>query len=269
MSELHSAFVGSIPEYYDRYLVPFFFEPFANDLTLRLNVRPGLRVLELACGTGVVTERLVRLLESGSRIVATDLNEAMLAVASRKLGEDARVIWRQADAMRLPFDDASFDAVVCQFGWMFFPDKSRALREARRVLASRGQLLFNTWDRLENCPVAAKADAAIRACFPTDPPTFYETPFGMYDAESIRQTIASAGFDSVSIELVAREGARLIPAEAASGIICGGPFAAEIRQRGGDVERVVAVTADQLATHFGHAPFPSPMRALVCGALAT
>lgn len=264
----HSAFVGSVPEYYDRYLVPFFFKPFADDLILRFAARPGLRVLELACGTGVLTQRLLRLLDSESRVTAIDLNDAMLVVARDKLGEDSRVSWREADAMALPFEDASFDAVICQFGWMFFPDKARALREARRVLASGGQLALNTWDRLETCPVAAEADAAIRGCFPTNPPTFYETPFSLYDAEALRRMISGAGFAGVSIEHVALEGARLAPAEAAGGIIRGGPFAAEIIQRGGEVARVEAVVADRLAACFGTAPFPSPMRALVCTAVA-
>lgn len=265
---MHAAFVGSVPEFYDRYLAPFFFEPFADDLITRLVASPRLRVLELACGTGVMTARLLQSLDGEAQITATDLNEAMLSVARGKLGEDTRVTWRPADATSLPFGDGSFDAAVCQFGWMFFPDKDLAMREVRRTLAAGGQLAFNTWDRLETCPVAAEADAAIRACFPTDPPTFYETPFSLHDSEGLRRTIASAGFDNVSVERVALEGARLAPVDAARGIIRGGPFAAEILQRGGDVNEVESFVAERLAARFGSDPFPSPMRAIVYTAVA-
>jgi ubiquinone/menaquinone biosynthesis C-methylase UbiE len=268
VSDLHAAFVGSIPHYYDRYLLPFFFEPFADDLALRVKERPGLRVLELACGTGAVTERLLRSLGSDVRITASDLNLAMLDVARRKLGGDARVSWRQADAAQLPFNDASFDAVVCQFGWMFFPNKAHAMREARRVLVSGGQLALNTWDRIESCPVAAEADASIRACFPTNPPTFYETPFSLHDPEALRGMIASAEFGEISVDRVSREGARLTPVEAASAIIRGGPFATEITQRGGDIKAVEASVAESLSARFGTNPFASPMRAIVCTAVA-
>jgi ubiquinone/menaquinone biosynthesis C-methylase UbiE len=268
VSDLHAAFVGSIPHYYDRYLVPFYFEPFADDLALRVKGRPRLRVLELACGTGAVTERLLRSLGGEVRITGSDLNEAMLDIARRKLGGDARVSWRRADAAHLPFDDASFDAVVCQFGWMFFPEKARAMREARRVLVSGGQLAFNTWDRIESCPVAAEADASIRACFRTNPPTFYETPFSMYDPEALHSMIVGAKFGEVSVDRVSREGARLTPAEAASGIIRGGAFATEITQRGGDIEAIEAFVAERLSARFGPHPFASPMRAIVCTAVA-
>jgi ubiquinone/menaquinone biosynthesis C-methylase UbiE len=263
----HAAFVGSVPEHYERFLAPFFFEPFADDLARRLKPRPGRRVLELACGTGVLTERILREVDGDSRVMATDLNEAMIDVARRKIS-DPRVSWHQADATALPFDDASFDAVVCQFGWMFFPDKDHAMREARRVLASGGQLAFNTWDSLDSCPVAAHADATIRSCFPSDPPTFYETPFSMYDMGILRNMIENASFGSISIERVSLQGTSLPSAQAASGIVRGGPFAAEILQRGGNVGTVVATLAERLAARFGTEPFPSPMRAFVGTATA-
>jgi ubiquinone/menaquinone biosynthesis C-methylase UbiE len=260
----HAAFVGTVPDYYERLLVPFYFEPFADDLIRRLKPRHRWRALELACGTGVLTSRLLGAsVDAASHLTATDLNEAMIDVARRKLARDTRVVFRQADAMALPFDDASFDIVICQFGWMFFPDKERAMREARRVLAREGQLIFNTWDALSSCPVAAEADAVIRSCFPLNPPTFYETPFGMHDAEGLRRMTESAGFDRVSIQRVSREGARLTAADAADGIIRGGPFAAQIIDRGGDVARVVATVAKCLAARFGPGSFSSPMSALV------
>src|SRR5215467_6200229 len=159
MSDIFRAFVGSIPENYDRYLVPLIFEPYAQDIAQRVKLEPGARVLELACGTGIVTERVARRLDPRDRLTATDLNQGMIDIARRRLGDDERVSWQQVDATSLPFEDATFGAVVCQFGWMFFPDKPKAMREARRVLQGGGTMLFNTWDRIDRCPVFAEADA--------------------------------------------------------------------------------------------------------------
>jgi ubiquinone/menaquinone biosynthesis C-methylase UbiE len=133
MSDIDKEFVGSIPTLYDQYLVPLIFEPYAVDLVQRLRARSLSRILEIAAGTGVVTRALASWLPEEVSIVASDLNQAMLDHAAA-LGTTRAVEWRQADAMELPFADAAFDAVVCQFGAMFFPDKARAFAEARRVL---------------------------------------------------------------------------------------------------------------------------------------
>ena len=141
-------FSGSIPKLYETYLVPLIFEPYAADLAHRLAPRPLARVLEIAAGTGVVTRRTAAVLPESVSLVATDLNQSMVDLAS-KIGTNRPVEWRQADAMRLPFPDGMFDAVVCQFGAMFFPEKSKAFSEARRVLAPGGVFIFNVWDRIE------------------------------------------------------------------------------------------------------------------------
>src|SRR5215211_7134228 len=143
-----TVFSGSIPKLYEKYLVPMIFEDYAADLAKRLALRSVTHVLEIAAGTGVVTRNLTSVLPESVPIVATDLNQPMLDLAST-IGTSRPVEWRQADAMQLPFPDATFDAVVCQFGVMFFPEKSRAFSEARRVLRSGGVFAFNTWDRIE------------------------------------------------------------------------------------------------------------------------
>src|SRR5882672_1363712 len=135
-------FAGSIPKLYDTYLVPLIFEPYAADLVNRLAPGSLSRVLEIAAGTGVVTRALASVLPESVSIVATDLNPSMLDQAAA-LGTRRPVEWRQADAMRLPFRDGAFDAVVCQFGAMFFPEKSKAFSEARRVLSAGGVFIFN------------------------------------------------------------------------------------------------------------------------------
>lgn len=141
-------FAGSIPKLYEEHLVPLIFEPYAEDLARRVASRKPARVLEIAAGTGVVTRHLASALPEEVLIVATDLNQTMLDTAAA-VGTPRPVTWRQADAMTLPFEDAEFDAVLCQFGAMFFPDKAKAFSESRRVLKTGGAFIFNVWDRIE------------------------------------------------------------------------------------------------------------------------
>jgi ubiquinone/menaquinone biosynthesis C-methylase UbiE len=150
MDNKNAQFAGSIPAAYDRYLGPILFQPYAQDLINRLKVGENSSVLELACGTGILTRVLRDRLPQTARLVATDLNEPMIATAARKFGQDELIEWKQADASSLPFEDGSFDAVVCQFGIMFVPDKALSAREAHRVLKPGGVFLFNVWDSLEH-----------------------------------------------------------------------------------------------------------------------
>src|SRR5712671_526078 len=144
----HTQFTASIPENYDRYLGPVIFDPYARDLAQRLG-RPGpKRVLVTACGSGIVTRRLLEALAPDAALVATDLNADMLDHARAAIGEDSRLSWEVADMCDLNFESGSFDAVVCQFGVMFAPDKAAAFREAQRVLMTGGRFLFNVWDAI-------------------------------------------------------------------------------------------------------------------------
>jgi ubiquinone/menaquinone biosynthesis C-methylase UbiE len=165
-----SEFAGSIPEIYDRYLGPLIFEPYAADLGKRVATLHPKRVLETAAGTGIVTRELARELGRDAALLATDLNQAMLDVAKSKLA-GANVEFRQADALALGFESDMFDAVICQFGAMFFPDKVKAYREAWRVLKPGGRFVFNVWDRIERNELAEAASDAVARCFPSDPPS--------------------------------------------------------------------------------------------------
>ena len=169
MTDPIAAFDGSIPETYDAFLGPLFFEPYADDLARRVAAAAPARLLETACGTGVLTRRLRAALPA-AMMVASDLSEAMIAHARQSLGESANVTFGQADGGALPYPDAAFDAVVCQFGVMFFPDKAQAMAEALRVLAPGGLLAFDSWGSLEENPLAGLADATISRFFATDPP---------------------------------------------------------------------------------------------------
>ena len=190
-------FTGSIPKLYDACLVPLIFEPYAADLMNRLRSRSLSRVLEIAAGTGVVTRALASALPESVSIVATDLNQAMLDQAS-VVGTKRAVEWRQADAMQLPFRDGTFDAVVCQFGVMFFPEKSKAFSEARRVLSPGGVFIFNVWDRIEENEFADTVTTALESLFPKDPPRFLaRTPHGYHDHRVIERDLANGGFTAL------------------------------------------------------------------------
>ena len=201
MFETDKLFAGSIPENYDRYMVPLIFEPYAADLSRRAAaLAPGV-VLEIAAGTGVVTRALAPLLPPEASYVVTDLNQPMLDHAKSRQPPDGRITWRQADALALPFESETFDLVCCQFGAMFFPDRSLAYREARRVLKPQGHFLFSVWDRIEENDFADDVTNALATMFPDDPPRFLaRTPHGYHDTSQIRRDLEGAGFSRVTIE---------------------------------------------------------------------
>lgn len=246
-------FAGVIPRLYETYLVPLIFASYANDLARRVASRQPARVLELAAGTGVVTRAMARALPPGTAIVATDLNEGMLDEA-RSIGTARTVTWRQADAMRLPFDDASFDAVVCQFGAMFFPGKVEAFREARRVLAPGGAFAFNVWDRIDDNEFADVVTRSLAARFPDDPPRFLaRTPHGYHDRATIERDLAQAGFAMpVAIETVTERSRAASPRIPAIAYCAGTPLRNEIEaRRPGGLDEATKMAADAIAQRFG------------------
>lgn len=206
MLEADKVFAGSVPENYDRHMVPLIFEPFAADLARRAEFLSPSAVLETAAGTGVVTRALAPRLAPGARYIATDLNQPMLDYAASRQTPDRRITWRQADALALPFEKAAFDLVCCQFGAMFFPNRSSAYREARRVLKRGGHFLFSVWDRIEENIFADDVTNALARIFPDDPPRFLaRTPHGYHDTALIRDELESAGFARVVIETRAEQ----------------------------------------------------------------
>jgi SAM-dependent methyltransferase len=251
--DIDKVFTGSIPKLYETYLVPLIFESYAVDLASRLAARAPTRVLEIAAGTGVLTRALASLLPESVSIVATDLNQSMLDHASA-IGAKRPVQWRRADAMQLPFPDGTFDAVVCQFGVMFFPDKPKAFSEARRVLGSGGVLMFNVWDRIQENEFADTVTMALESLFPDDPPRFLaRTPHGYYDRETIGRDLETGGFNTsphiVTVAARSRAQSCKIPAIA----YCQGtPLRNEIEAR--DASRLGEATdiaGEAIARRFG------------------
>ena len=267
MTDKNAVFTGSIPENYDRHLGPVLFEPYAQDLARMLDVKDKGRVLEIACGTGIATRHLRNRLPAGTTLVATDLNQPMIDHAKRKLAGVRGIEWQTADAGALPFPDKSFDAVVCQYGLMFVPDKQAAVREARRVLARGGTYLFNTWDSLERNTFARIAHETIVGFFPKDPPTFYQVPFSMHDQGALRELLASSGFGDIKVEPVSLRGESPSARDLAQGLIEGNPVGNSIREKGGVTpEQVIEAVAAALAREFGDRPVRIPLHALVATA---
>ena len=258
-------FAGSIPKLYESHLVPLIFQPYAVDVAQRIASRSPTRVLEIAAGTGVVTRAMVSALPDGTTIVATDLNQAMLdqAVAT---GTRRAVEWRQADAMQLPFADAEFDAVICQFGVMFFPEKAKAFSEARRVLRPRGVFIFNVWDRIEENEFANFVTIAMEAVFPEDPPRFLaRTPYAYYEHATIERDLAQGGFDAspeiVTVAARSRAESARIPAVA----YCQGtPLRNEIEARNaGRLGEATDAAAQAIARRFGNGAVDGKIQAHV------
>jgi SAM-dependent methyltransferase len=231
MPATDTVFAGSIAAIYDRVLVPLKFAPWAADLARRIAVLAPAAILETAAGTGVVTEQIARMLP-GAAITATDLNPAMLEIAANRPGLE-RIKFRPADAQALPFADASFDLVACQFGVMFYPDRVAAAREARRVLRRDGVYLFNVWNSLDHNPVTRLLSDAVGQLFPGNPPSFYaRVPFGYYDTARIAADLSAAGFSDIAIDTREYRHGALTAREAAEGLCRGSPFAAEIVAHG-------------------------------------
>jgi ubiquinone/menaquinone biosynthesis C-methylase UbiE len=265
MAEADRVFSGSIPEFYERYLVPLIFEPYARDLAARVAAAKPERVLEIAAGTGVVTRAVASKLPATAHIVATDLNAPMLEHAKTRIGQDGRIEWKVADAQQLPFNDASFDAVVCQFGVMFFPDKIQAFREARRVLKPSGRYYFSVWDKISDNQFADIVTQTLAEMFPDDPPRFLaRTPHGHYDIERLREQLRAAGFRDVSAEGVEARSKAPSAREPALAYVQGTPLRNEVEARDpARLEEATARSAEAIAKRFGNGAVDGRIRAMV------
>jgi len=268
MSGSDKVFAGSVPRLYESHLVPILFEPYAHDLAARLAALPLERVLEVAAGTGVVTRRLAATLPEQVAIVATDLNQAMLDQAEAA-GTRRDVEWRAADAAQLPFEYESFDVVACQFGVMFFPDKARAIAEARRVLHKGGMYLFSVWDRLDQNEFADVVSEALARMFPDNPPRFLaRTPYGYHDPATIEKDVLAGGFAAPSIEAVAVQGRAKSARDVAIAFCQGTPLRGEIEALdAARLEEATGAAAEALTARFGTGAIEGKLSALVVTAV--
>jgi ubiquinone/menaquinone biosynthesis C-methylase UbiE len=265
MSQSDKVFIGSIPRIYDDYLVPLIFQGFARDIAQRAANLSPTAVLETAAGSGVVARALAPILSQGCRYVVTDLNQPMLDRAAARQGADVRIVWQQADALALPFDDSAFDVVCCQFGVMFFPDRISGYREVRRLLKPGGHWLFNVWDRIEENIFANDVTNALAKFFPSDPPRFLaRTPHGYHDVALIREELHSAGFSNVAIE-TRREQRSAPSARVPALAYCQGtPLRNEIEARAADkLQAATEYAAAAIASRHGNGEVAAKIQGFV------
>ena len=269
MSSGDQVFTGSIPELYDTYLVPLIFEAYATDLAERAAAFAPKTILETAAGSGVVTRALAFRLASDACYAVTDLNQPMLDHAADKQGPDNRITWRQADALDLPFDDAAFDTVICQFGVMFFPNRIAGYVEARRVLKPGGSFLFNVWDHIDANEFADVVTEAAASTFPNDPPRFLaRTPHGYHDVDLIRDELGRAGFSQISIDTLQKSSAAPSPRHPAIAYCQGTPLRNEIENRDASIlDHVTDRATEAIAARFGNGQVTGKIQAHIVAAV--
>ena len=265
MSDSDKVFAGSIPQFYDNYLVPLIFTGFAEDMAQRVATLAPTTILETAAGSGVVTRSLATKIAPGASYVVTDLNQPMLDHAAERQGADSRIRWQQADALALPFDDAAFDVVCCQFGVMFFPDRIRGYREAKRILKPGGRFVFNVWDRIEENVFANDVTNALAEFFPSSPPRFLaRTPHGYHDMTLIRDELERAGFSDAIIEMRSDQSRAPSPRHPAIAYCQGTPLRSEIEARGADkLQAATEHSAAAIASRHGIGEVSAKIQALV------
>jgi SAM-dependent methyltransferase len=255
MVDTNVSFTGAIPQYYDSCLGPAWFDAFAVDLAQRLPANAPGNVLEIACGTGLLTRHLREWLAPTLRLVATDLSPAMLDYGRRKLGDAKGIEWREVDACKLPFGDGEFGAVVCGFGFMFVPDKNAAFSEAHRVLKKGGILLFNVWCSLDENPHAKAGAEVVEGLFPGDPEMRFRTPYEMGEAALLRDFLDKARFRDAKIEKKRYRLDRVSARTIATGAIRGTPRSLMIQKRGIPLDDVIEKLTGALTKIGGADPY--------------
>lgn len=257
----NATFAGTIPTVYHRVLGPMWFQPYAADLASRLQADKNAKVLEIAAGTGILTEELLRTLSPGAKLTATDLNPPMLELAQARIR--GNIEWRVADALNLPFSGETFDAVACQFGVMFFPDRVKGYREIKRVLKIGGKFFFNVWGSLEENHVVGSIAKIVCAQFPKDPPTFFDVPYGYFQRDAIATDLRAGGFEVFEIEEVKLHTGTFWAEQLAIGITQGLPLVNFFEARQADARAVAFEIERGLIKEFGSDRIPMDLKAWV------
>ena len=253
----------SAAQHYDDFFGPLYFEPYALEVARRIKNIPADIVLEIAAGTGRVTRHIRQAIPSTAKLIASDIDEDMLAIAKNKLPYN-NITWQNIDAQELPFSDNSIDLIICCFGYMYVPDRSKAFQEVYRVLKNGGRFLFTTWDKLEaNGP--SFVSRTIAEEYLSEPvPDSHNTATSMSDETLIRPTLKDAGFDRFSIEKVKLLSGSITAKEAAAGFVNGGGVYDEIyKQHPGSIREIQIRLEEELTRQFGAAPMVAPISAVM------
>lgn len=263
MSVSDVAFVGSIPEHYDKYLGPLIFEEYSKDLARRLEIPSGGKALEIAAGTGLATRHLHKALPQKATLTVTDLNQPMLEYAKNKFIGEKNIIFQPANGEELPFDNNHFDSVICQYGIMFFPDKQKGMAEAFRVLKKGGHYLMSVWDSFDNNPLMKLVNDTLKGEFLENPPSFFDVPYSYYNLEEIRNLLKVAGFGKIEISVLPStlrtNSAKNVPL----GMIMGNPLSLQIPAQGGDLDAIINKVTEEIENNYGPAPIEAPMQSII------
>ncbi|TNE59876.1 MAG: class I SAM-dependent methyltransferase [Bacteroidetes bacterium] len=256
------AFSGDIPAFYHTHLGPLFFEPYAADMASRIRKQGPQKVLEIACGTGILTRQLANELPEGSHLVATDLNPSMLDYASALLSQTPAISWDIADAVDLSYPDNTFDCVASQFGAMFYSDRPRAYAEALRVLKPGGTFYMLTWDSMEKNPVSRIAHQTLESFFPFDTPGFFRVPWAYYEESLIRAELKAGGFEQIEHIPLAFSGKATSSLSVAKGLMRGTPVHPAILERDASLlEPIQRELSARIAAQFGDQQLEIPLQA--------
>src|SRR5687767_8458657 len=256
-------FLGDVAAYYDEFLGPLFFEPYAIEVAKRIDPTAVSTALEIAAGTGRVTRHIRERIAASAKLIASDISEDMLAEAKKKLSH-LDIDWQNIDAQQLPFRDNSIDLVVCCFGYMFVPDKPKAFAEAYRVLRPGGVFLFTTWDKLEHNAVSYTSRLLAEKYLKGPLPESYNLAVSMSDEVVIRPLLEDAGFSKIFIEKEEQVSVCPTAKEAATSLVEGGFVFKEIRQHNSEwIDEVKIKLEKELSEKFGAAPMIAPMSAVI------
>ncbi len=255
-------FDRTIPGIYEQYLGPYIFEPYAVYVSSRIKGSPQ-QVLEIASGTGRVTWHIAERIGKSATLTATDLNPGMLNIARQQV-DASNVEFREADAQELPFPDNSFDCVICQFGYMFLPERQKGFNEAWRVLRPGGQFLFVTWDKPENNITYHISHQTVLQFLKTPPPSFYGKPYTMYDPVELQKHLADAGFTKATIEKISLQGESPSAMDVATGFVEGNAIVHEILKEGPELlETIKQAVAAKINEEVSKDPVRSELNAWV------
>lgn len=226
---------GSAAEIYERHMVPAIFGPWAEDLLALATPKPGERVLDVACGTGIVARLVVQRVGPNGTVVGLDLNPGMLAVARTiPVPHAAQIEWREGNVSAIPFPDATFDLALCQQGLQFFPDRLAALREMRRVLVRGGRLALSVWRPMQHSPGFAALATALGRFIAPEAAAIMQGPFALGSADDLRILMTDAGFVDVVVQPAAKALRFPSPEEFVGRYVAATPLAAVVAKANDD-----------------------------------